>query len=84
MNISKILMSVSNQKKSDAQKALWNDPAYREKMMTHHKAKRDKGNDDLSCEKKEEFKRNPESSKLRNSYKTHGNSDFLKGYPVFE
>lgn len=77
-------MSVSNQKKSDAQKALWNDPAYREKMMTHHRVKQDKGNDDLFYEKKEEFKGKPESSKLRDSGKTHGNSDFLKGYPVFE
>jgi len=81
-------MSVSYQKKSDDQTALWKGPTYREKMMPHHKVKQDNIKDKGDChflhEKKKGFKGKPELSKLRDSSKSCGNSDFLKGYPVFE
>ncbi|MBY0282113.1 MAG: hypothetical protein K2W94_08175 [Alphaproteobacteria bacterium] len=77
-------MSVSHQKKSDAQKALWKNPAYREKMIAHHKVKQDKEDCPLSREEEGEFKSKPESSKLQDFSKSRGESDFLKGYPVFQ
>ncbi len=65
-------MSVSHQKKSDAQKALWKNPAYREKMMAHHKVKQDKGNCHLFHEKKVDSKGELESLERRDSKKNHG------------
>lgn len=79
-------MSVNHQKKFDAQKALCKTSAYPEKMMIHHNAKetmtKDKGNGHchFSHEKRVGFKRKPELSKLRDSSKSCGDSNFLKGY----
>lgn len=78
-------MSVSDEKKSMAQKALWRDPDYRAKMMEHYEFQknilRNKGHPQ-SLKKKAETKQKSEPLELQDSGKSRGNTEFLKGYPT--
>ena len=78
-------MSVSDQKKSMAQKALWNDPDYRAKMREHYESQKNmprRKENPPSLENKTDSKQKADPLELGDSAKSRGNTEFLKGYPT--
>jgi len=89
-------IQISNQKKSAAQKALWRDPAYREKMIALNRARwknptfREKmaqcnrGGWGFDSNKREAFETNQKPVEDSGKNTPQKKPDYLKGYPRFE